>query len=51
MLRSQEKALMSGQMSVLTQGHISVPQAATQAEIAATAAAVAQRARTVEGVL
>ena len=51
MLRNQEKALMSGQMSALTQGHVSVPESASQAEIAAAAAAVAQRAKTVDGVL
>ncbi len=51
MLRNQEKALMSGQMSALTQGHVSVPDMASDAEIAAAAAAVAQRAKSVDGVL
>ncbi|HKU98833.1 MAG TPA: SDR family NAD(P)-dependent oxidoreductase [Vineibacter sp.] len=51
MLRNQEKALMSGQMSALTQGHLSVPEIASDAEIAAAAAAVAQRAKSVDGVL
>ena len=51
MLRNQEKALMSGQMSALTQGHVSVPETASEAEIAAAAAAVAQRAKTVDGLL
>ncbi|WP_178133513.1 type I polyketide synthase [Vineibacter terrae] len=51
MLRNQEKALMSGQMSALAQGHVSVPDMASDAEIAAAAAAVAQRAKTVDGVL
>jgi NADPH:quinone reductase-like Zn-dependent oxidoreductase/acyl carrier protein len=51
MLRNQEKALMSGQMSALTQGHVAVPETASEAEIAAAAAAVAQRAKTVDGVL
>jgi len=51
MLRNQEKALMSGQMSALTQGHVAVPESASEAEIAAAAAAVAQRAKTVDGVL
>ncbi len=51
MLRSQEKALMSGPMSALAQGHVSVPETASEAEIAAAAAAIAQRAKTVDGVL
>jgi hypothetical protein len=51
MLRNQEKALMSGQMSALAQGHVEVPEGASEAQIAAAAAAVAQRAKTVDGVL
>ena len=40
-----------GPMSALAQGHVSVPETASEAEIAAAAAAVAQRAKTVDGVL
>jgi len=51
MLRDQEKSLMSGQMSALTQGHIEVPDDVTDTEVAATAAAVARRAKAVDRIL
>jgi NADPH:quinone reductase-like Zn-dependent oxidoreductase/acyl carrier protein len=51
MLRNQENALMSAQMSTLTQGHLAVPEAASDAQVATAAAAVAQRAKTVDGIL
>ncbi|MCW5744746.1 MAG: SDR family NAD(P)-dependent oxidoreductase [Alphaproteobacteria bacterium] len=51
MLRTQENALMSAQMSALTQGHLQVPEVASDAQVATAAAAVAQRAKTVEGIL
>jgi acyl carrier protein/NAD(P)-dependent dehydrogenase (short-subunit alcohol dehydrogenase family) len=51
MLRDQEKALMSGQMSALTQGHIDMPESAPDEDISATAAAVARRAKAVDRIL
>ena len=50
-LRSQDKALMSGQMSVLAQEHVEIPAALSEAEVAATAAAVARRAKSVDRIL
>lgn len=51
MLRNQDKALMSSQMSALSQVHIEVPETASDAEIAATAAAVSRRAKSVDSIL
>ncbi|HJQ60218.1 MAG TPA: type I polyketide synthase, partial [Vineibacter sp.] len=51
MLRTQENALMSTQMSTLTQGHLEVPDSASDVQVATAAAAVAQRAKTVDGIL
>jgi NADPH:quinone reductase-like Zn-dependent oxidoreductase/acyl carrier protein len=50
-LRSQDKALMSGQMSALAQEHIEIPTSLSDAEVAATAAAVARRAKSVDRIL
>ena len=50
-LRSQDKVLMSGQMSVLAQEHVEIPAALSEAEVAATAAVVARRAKSVGRIL
>jgi acyl carrier protein len=51
MLRNREKSLISGQMSALAQAHLSTFDTASEGEIAATVAAVAQHAKAVDGVL
>jgi acyl transferase domain-containing protein/acyl carrier protein len=51
MLRRQENAIVSRPISVLAQEHVDVPETATDADVAAAAAAVARRAKTVDGVL
>lgn len=51
MLRNHDKTVMTGQMSVLAQEHIEVPVDLSEADVAATAAAVARRAKAVERIL
>jgi NADPH:quinone reductase-like Zn-dependent oxidoreductase/acyl carrier protein len=51
MLRNHDKAAMTGQMSVLAQEHVDMPAGLSEADVAATAAAVARRAKAVERIL
>ncbi len=51
MLRNQDKALLSGQMSVLAQEHIEIPVDVSDADVKATAAAVTRRAKAVDRIL
>jgi len=51
MLRNQDKAIVPGQVSVLAQEHIEIPETLSEAEAAATAAAVTRRAKTVDRIL
>ena len=51
MLRNQDKAAMPGQVSVLAQEHIEIPEHLSENEFAATAAAVTRRAKAVDRIL
>jgi acyl carrier protein len=51
MLRSKDKAIMPGQVSVLAQEHIDIPANLSETEVAATVAAVSRRAKAVDRIL
>lgn len=51
MLRNQDKDIVPGQVSVLAQEHIEIPEHLSESDFAATAAAVTRRAKAVDRIL